>query len=435
MLVQTLKTTGAVAALMLMAVMSHLYYEEIDEINIYTTTTMRRKLAIKCKWQFWNKKTSCQDSNSEEEIRGSNFVKEGQRGAISKWMKGNRRAGNGTNGIPGGNNSAQTTEASQLMNKWLGEGIGVSNENKPVRKISSDNVSDSRIVGSGCENEIDESRAASNLTMSIGESPCSRTVYQPLEALYSLSSGKMNVTSNGTSSDEVARVDEGNDNKFLSYRVAEVERSRAKRIAVCLTGQVRSFEEISGNLRDMIVRPLQQLVDLPINISKRNNFLAAAMPSLRKFSSNLTGNHHYTSSDSNVHIYATIALNDTLEMKGFRCTKTKHSRQKVTEILASLGAPVYGFIEDDEKSRSGPINGCKAWPGFVQADQMKQCWAMATATEKRQGWQYDYALRVRPDVAYKRSFRLAHWPLFAPLVQVCIYFIECILFFTFKTVP
>ena len=32
-------------------------------------------------------------------------------------------------------------------------------------------------------------------------------------------------------------------------------------------------------------------------------------------------------------------------------------------------------------------------------------------------WQYDYALRLRPDVAYKRSFRLAHWPLFAPLLR------------------
>ena len=26
-------------------------------------------------------------------------------------------------------------------------------------------------------------------------------------------------------------------------------------------------------------------------------------------------------------------------------------------------------------------------------------------------------MRIRPDVAYKRNFRLAHWPLFAPLLR------------------
>ena len=230
------------------------------------------------------------------------------------------------------------------------------------------------------------------------------------------------------------------------HRVAEAERSRVKRVAVCLTGQVRSFEEVAVNLRDMIVRPLQQLVDLPDINNRRRSQVPSNLRMLRNNTFHervLRSSSSYGGStpqpvdvaSSNVHFYATLVLKDSLEGKGFRCTKTKHSRQKVTEILASLGAPVYGFIEDDEKSRSGPINGCKAWPGFVQADQMKQCWAMATATEKKQGWQYDYALRVRPDVAYKRSFRLAHWPLFAPLVQVFIYFIECILFFTFKTVP
>jgi len=218
------------------------------------------------------------------------------------------------------------------------------------------------------------------------------------------------------------------------HRAAEAERSRVKRVAVCLTGQVRSFEEVAVNLRDMIVRPLQQLVDLPDIPHHRKPGVPSNMRMLRNDTSNhrkLRSSNSYGDdasqpsdvSASNVHFYATLVLKDSLEGKGFRCTKTKHSRQKVTEILASLEAPVYGFIEDDEKSRSGPINGCKAWPGFVQADQMKQCWSMATATEKRQGWQYDYALRVRPDVAYKRSFRLAHWPLFAPLVQVAVVFL------------
>jgi hypothetical protein len=153
----------------------------------------------------------------------------------------------------------------------------------------------------------------------------------------------------------------------------------------------------------MVVKPLQQLVDLPGSQQPRSGRLTSVADAL---------------SASNVHVYATLVLKDSLEGKGFQCTKTRHSRRQVVELLASLGAPVHGFIEDDEASRSGPSHRCSAWPGFVQAHQMQQCWAMATATEQRKGWRYDYAVRVRPDVAYKRSFRLVHWPLFAPLVQV-----------------
>jgi hypothetical protein len=214
------------------------------------------------------------------------------------------------------------------------------------------------------------------------------------------------------------------------HRAAEAERSREKRIALCMTGQVRSFEEVAGNLRDMVVKPLQQLVDLPGSPGHRK--------AGKTVNANATGSQQHeagvasgwssgssrvppgdAASASNVHVYATLVLKDSLEGKGFRCTKTTHSRHQVAETLASLGAPVFGFVEDDEASRSGgSADGCKAWPGFVQAHQMQQCWALATATEQRQGWRYDYAVRVRPDVAYKRSFRLAHWPLFAPLLQV-----------------
>ena len=39
------------------------------------------------------------------------------------------------------------------------------------------------------------------------------------------------------------------------------------------------------------------------------------------------------------------------------------------------------------------------------------------APPRRCRWNYDYAIRLRPDVAYKRNFRLVHWPLFAPLLN------------------
>jgi len=425
---QVLTIIGAVAALTLMTLMSLLHFKKIYEVDVSATSATRRNLAVKCRWQYWKKKTNCQGSSSEKQIRSPIFEKKSSHDASSKWISGNREASDGINGTQGGIGSAQPSplslEASISKNYGLDESIGDNNGNMLDRNKSSYNVSNFNYTGGGCEGKDgeSESRFESNLTTSFGEGSvsdskiyskylCNRTTDQSSEALYSPSRGKINATSNWTTSKGVIRFND-------DINEAVIEQSRVKRIAVCLTGQVRSFEEISGNLRDMIVRPLQQLVDLPMSMLSHNNTVASTMPSLQKPLNNFTRKYLYTSLDSNVHMYATISLNDTIEMKGFRCTKTKHSRQKVTEILASLGASVYGFIEDDEKARSGPINGCKAWPGFVQADQMKQCWAMVTATEKRQGWQYDYALRVRPDVAYKRSFRLAHWPLFAPLVQV-----------------
>ena len=113
------------------------------------------------------------------------------------------------------------------------------------------------------------------------------------------------------------------------------------RIAVCMTGQVRSLEEVNGNIRDMVVRPLQALVDLPpfadqqpANASSpqppaRRGIMAAADESVGRAAPASRAGAAALRVMSNVHLYATLALQDTLEGKGFDCAKSVHPRPKV----------------------------------------------------------------------------------------------------------
>ena len=113
------------------------------------------------------------------------------------------------------------------------------------------------------------------------------------------------------------------------------------RIAVCMTGQVRSLEEVNGNIRDMVVRPLQALVDLPpfadqqpANASSplpraRRGLMAAADEGVGRAAPASRAGAAALRVMSNVHLYATLALQDTLEGKGFDCAKSVHPRPQV----------------------------------------------------------------------------------------------------------
>jgi len=62
------------------------------------------------------------------------------------------------------------------------------------------------------------------------------------------------------------------------------------------------------------------------------------------------------------------------------------ARRQVVELLESLGAPVYGFELDDAAARDGGTSrSCRSWPGYAQADQMRQCWSMVTKIEASHG--------------------------------------------------
>ena len=200
-----------------------------------------------------------------------------------------------------------------------------------------------------------------------------------------------------------------------------------------------------ANVRDMMVRPLQRIFDATLHhgngggsgkasgsLSSRQQQQQQQQRAALSAETFLDGSwgggsSHMSTTDaraaSNVHLYALVVLRDELEGKGFRCHgsgvdgddqhKAAHSVGHVRAMLEQLGAPLYGFALDDIAARAATAGGCRAWPGYVQADQMAQCWAQVTGVEEKKGWRYDYALRVRPDVAYKRSFRIGQWPLFA----------------------
>tara|TARA_A100001015_G_scaffold273672_1_gene329357 strand:+ start:2099 stop:2980 length:882 start_codon:yes stop_codon:yes gene_type:complete len=208
----------------------------------------------------------------------------------------------------------------------------------------------------------------------------------------------------------------------------------ASRLAICMTGQVRSLEELVQNIRDMIVRPLQQIFDTNAGGIFKGRQNSAVNPDAFVDSSSinwgLEGNGAQSDvaiGRSNVHLFALLVLRDELEGKGFKCHGSSsngndrnmafHTLGHTKALLELLGAPIQGFAVDDAATRAMEAPGCRAWPGFIQADQIAQCWKLVTQVEEKRGWQYDYAIRIRPDVAYKRSFRIAHWPLFHSQLQ------------------
>ena len=124
-----------------------------------------------------------------------------------------------------------------------------------------------------------------------------------------------------------------------------------------MTGQVRSLEEVAGNIRDMIVQPLQAVFDAKLRdgVGGRDGggdaSLRARVKHSRDARTNASPERNASAGgelpgaelDSNVHLYATLVLRDSLESKGFACSVSKHAQQKTVGTLATLGAPLHGF--------------------------------------------------------------------------------------------
>lgn len=97
--------------------------------------------------------------------------------------------------------------------------------------------------------------------------------------------------------------------------------------------QVRSLEEVGGNVRDMIVRPLQQLVDLPDNGQFRGGGGGVGVGGGWQSGSALAGSLTEASLGSHVHLFATLVRTTDRS-----ATHLEKQRARVLRVLVLVRA-------------------------------------------------------------------------------------------------